>query len=319
MKKLIDVLAIGSAIVDIMCFAQDEDIHRMNLIKGTMNIVDDDAAIEYDQDFKPEAVRSGGSVANSLAHISKLGGSCQFIGKVAVDDIGRIFIGDLAQLSIKYTTPALKESDFSGRCYIFVTPDAQRTMCPLLGASSKLSIADLDKEAISSSSYLFIEGYNWYSATAKNLVLEATKFAKTEGTKVAFSLSDTFLVDRFRTEIQPYVEEYVDLLFANEKEAEQLYSTNGVGQTMNALQKSVETVVMTRGALGAVAAVNCEQYICPANAVEKVVDTTGAGDAYAAGILFGLSRDKPIQECMEIASNIAAEVIQHVGGRLRGR
>lgn len=315
MTKSIDVLGLGNAIVDILCFTQEQDIFKMGLVKGTMQLVDHEAVHNLRQNLSPDSFRSGGSIANSLAHLSELGASCQFVGKVAQDDTGTRFTNDLKRLGMKFTTRPLQDESTSARCYIFVTPDGQRTMCTYLGAASMLSNADLDEEAIRNSSCMFVEGYLWYSATAKELILESSKIAKSLGTSIAFSLSDPILVDSFRSELQPYVEENVDILFANELEAEQLYRTKGAKETVCALEPKVKTLVMTQGSAGAVAAAEGQIFDRPAVPVSRVVDTTGAGDAYAAGILFGLSRDKPIPDCMEIASRIAAEVIQHIGGR----
>ena len=315
MTKPIDVLGLGNAIVDILCFTREEDILKMELAKGTMQLVGHEAVHKLRQNLSLDSFRSGGSIANSLAHLSELGASCQFVGKVARDDTGARFTNDLKQLGIKFTTRPLQDGSTSARCYIFVTPDGQRTMCTYLGASSMLSTTDLDEEAIRDASCMFVEGYLWYSATARELIFESSKIARSLGTNIAFSLSDPVLVDSFRSELQPYVEENVDILFANELEAEQLFRTNGAKETVCALSQKVNTLVMTQGAAGSVVAAEGQIFDRPAVSVPNVVDTTGAGDAYAAGILFGLSRNKPIPNCMEIASRIAAEVIQHIGGR----
>ncbi len=315
MTRSIDVLGFGNAIVDILCFCHEEDILELGLAKGTMHLVDHEAVQNLKQNLNPVSYRSGGSIANSLAHLSELGASCQFIGKVAHDDTGARFTNDLKQLGMQFATHPLEDGSASAHCYVFVTPDGQRTMCTYLGASSQLSSADLDEEAIGNASCIFLEGYLWYSATAKKLILEASETAKSLGTIIAFSLSDPQLVEIFHSELQAYVEEYVDILFANQLEAERLFCTKGIEDTTNALAPKVKTLVMTQGAAGSIVATGGQLFVQPAVPVPKVVDSTGAGDAYAAGILFGLSRNKPIPDCMEIAADIASEVIRHIGGR----
>ena len=316
MTSEVDVLGIGNAIVDLLCSVKEDELKRLSLVKGSMTLVEDQVATDLGATFTPVSMQSGGSIANSLAHVAGLGGHSQLIGKVADDATGLRFREDAAQIGMQFDTPALVSGVASGRCFVFVTPDGERTMCTNLGASSQLSQDDIDATAISSAKVLLVEGYLWSSPSARQMILSSVSIARESGTVVAFSLSDSFLVDAFRSDFQTFVEQSVDLLIANEHEAEQLYATGDIHDTLDRLQQSVAHLVITRGAKGSVVVLEDQTYEREATSVVEVVDTTGAGDAYAGGYLYGLTQDFPVAKCMDIASDQAAVVIGQYGGRV---
>ena len=316
MTDRVDVLGIGNAMVDILCFAEDSELQNMGLIKDSMTLIDEDAAGELESVVKPASVCSGGSVANSIVQLSLLGGRSQFIGKIAQDKIGQQFREDMSRSRIDFNTRPVQSGASTGRCYIFVTSDAQRTMCTSLGACLKLSADDVEEEAIKRSSFLLIEGYLWDLPGAKDLILESSRVAKEAGTSIAFTLSDPFLVDRHRCDLQKYVEQQVDFLFANELEAQSLYVSENLEVALADIKGKVKHLVVTRGELGSVVLSQGKTHVREAEPVPDLIDTTGAGDAYAAGFLYGFTRDWSIPKCMDAASGIAAQVIRQVGGRL---
>ncbi len=315
MTKSIDLLGIGNAIVDNLCRAEDRELERNELIKGSMTLVDEQTAARLESMVSPVSTQPGGSVANSVAHFAQLGGRCSFVGKVANDDAGDQYVEAMVQIGVDFRSARLDTGMATGRCNVFVTPDGQRTMCTYLGASVELSSADVDAETIAASKVVLIEGYLWSSPSAKDMILETVSIARQIETAVAFSLSDPFLVDAFRSELQSFVEDEVDLLFGNENEVSQLYSAPSLQDSVDRLKQVVSHIVVTRGENGSVAVVNNEMHEHRAAPVAEVVDTTGAGDAYAGGYLYGMAQGYPVARCMEIASDLAADVIGHFGGR----
>ena len=319
MTDRVDVLGIGNAMVDILCFAEDSELQKMGLIKGSMTLIDEDAAGELESVVKPASVCSGGSVANSIVQLAVLGGRSQFIGKIAQDKIGQQFREDMSRSGIDFNTRPVQSGTSTGRCYIFVTSDAQRTMSTSLGACTMLSAADIEEEAIKRSSFLLIEGYLWDLPGAKDLIFESSRVAKEAGTSIALTLSDPFLVDRHRYDLQKYVEQQVDLLFANELEAQSLYESENLEAALADIKVKVKHLVVTRGEQGSVVLSQGKTHVREVEAVPDLVDTTGAGDAYAAGFFYGFTRDWSIPKCMDAASGIASRVIRQVGGRLDTR
>ncbi len=315
MTKTVDVIGIGNAIVDLLCRVEDDELETRHLVKGSMALIEVEAAQVLDRVVQPVSVQSGGSIANSLFHGSQLGAKCHLIGKIADDATGHRFRADIQHAGVKFTTTPLDAQHMSGRCFVFLTPDGQRTMCTLLGASAKLSNADVNATAIATARILLIEGYLWSSVSARQMILKSVEIAHDSDTLVAFSLSDPFLVGAHQAELQKFVESDVDLLFANESEACRLFDTDGLPATVNRLKQVVDHLVITRGAAGSVVCLNNNTHECAALAVEKVVDTTGAGDAYAGAYLFGFAKGHSVEQCMSIASQQSAEVIGHFGGR----
>ncbi len=315
MTETIDLLGIGNAIADNLCRSSDDELKKYGLIKGSMALIDGKKAAELQSTVSPVLRQSGGSVSNSVVHFSQLGGRSQFIGKVANDDAGIHYIDDLIREGVEYSTSFLNSGKSTGRCYVFVTSDGQRTMCTNLGASSELSIADVDAEVLDRTRVLFIEGYLWASPCAKEMILESVMIAKKSETIIAFSLSDSFLVDGFRSELQQFVENDVDFLIGNEHEVHQLYETSTLQDSIEELKNRVAHFVITRGEKGSVAVVQHEVFKRCATPVAQVVDTTGAGDAFAGGYLYGLTQNNSVEQCLEFASNRAGQVISHFGGR----
>lgn len=318
MNHRIDVLGIGNAIVDILCLAQDSDIQDMGLDKGMMTLVDDETVLHLKETATVDTMQSGGSVANSIAHLSALGGGGQFIGKIANDRIGDKFRQEMDELQIRFQTTPVDSHTSTGCCYIFVTQDAQRTMCTYLGASGLLTPDDLDTDAVSQATVVLIEGYLWDLPDSVDLMFETVRAANRSRTLVALSLSDPLLVERHRDRLQDFVRDHTDILFANELEAQSLCESGGWEITKKSVNKFVDHSVVTRGDQGSVVTVDGTTYTRQADPVSKVVDTTGAGDAYAAGYLYGLTRSWSVERCMDIASEVAAGTISHMGGRLGG-
>ena len=316
MKKTIDVLGMGSAIVDIVCRADDVDLERMNVVKGSMRLIEKSELEKLESFARPVSLRSGGSVSNTIVQLASLGGLGAFVGKLADDDIGSQFIQDLNDAGVDFNTSVVKSEAGSGRCYIFVTPDAQRTMLAFLGGDVTLSSSDLDADAIQRASIVMIEGYLFDFVTAKELIQETANIAAKSDTEIAFTLSDPTLVGRHRAEMQKFVRDYVDFLFGNEIEMESLYETRGMQATIDRLKNQASHLVCTRGALGSVVVSNGRQHYRDADPVAKVVDTTGAGDAFAGGFLYGFKQRQAIPKCMDMASAAAAAVISHFGARV---
>ncbi len=318
MNQRIDVLGIGNAIVDILCLAQDSDLQDMSLDKGMMTLVDDETVAQLKETATVDSMQSGGSVANSIAHLSALGGRGQFIGKIANDQVGDKFRQEMDELAIRFQTSPVESHTSTGCCHIFVTPDAQRTMCTYLGASGLLTPDDLDSEAVSQASVVLIEGYLWDLPDSVDLMFETVRVANRSQTLVALSLSDPMLVERHRDRLQNFVRDHVNILFANELEAQQLYESESWEKSEKSVNKFVDHTVVTRGDQGSVVTVDGTTHNCRADPVPKVVDTTGAGDAYAAGYLYGLTRKWSVERRMKLASKVAARTISHMGGRLGG-
>ncbi len=314
MTRALDVLGIGNAVVDIIYSVGDKELDERDLTKGSMQLIDAATAAEVKPDKKSLPLLFGGSIANTVCHIAKLGGSVHFIGKLATDSIGSQYIDDLKASGVGFDTARLATGT-TGRCFVFVTPDGQRTMCTHLGVSDKLATVDIDVQAIKKSKILLIEGYLWSAPSAKELILESVAIAQANQTLIAFSLSDPFLVAAFRSEFWNFVEKDVDILFGNELEARALCGTNSVDESIGQLAQITDHFIITQGETGSVAVVQGETFRCSATPVERVVDTTGAGDSFAAGYLFGFVERRSTAESLAIASNLAADTVGHFGGR----
>ena len=315
MTEPVDLVGIGNSILDILCLAQDADLNKMKLDKGMMTLVDDSQVRKLKETANANAMQSGGSVANTISHYAELGGQAHFIGKIADDAVGAAFRQDILDLGIRYRTAVTTSESMTGCCHIFVTPDAQRTMCTYLGASAELTSADLDEEEISQAHIVLIEGYLWDLQGAIEMFDKAARIAKNSETLVALSLSDPMLVQRHKDDLYRYVKESVDIVFANELEAQSLSDTDSWENAMSALQPIVEHLIITRGEQGSVVSKANTLYARAADQVAEVVDTTGAGDAYAGGYLYGLTRNWTIEECMDVASRTAAGTVSHMGAR----
>ena len=315
MNTKYQVTGIGNAIVDVLAQADDQFLVQNEIQKGGMTLIDTARADKLYDAMTSPVEASGGSAANTLAGIASLGGNAAYIGKVAEDKLGQAFTQDIRSIGTHFTTPALQGSTPTARCLIFVTPDAQRSMNTFLGACVELGPEDLDQEVIQSSQVTYLEGYLWDRPKAKEAFLSAAKIAHEASRKVSLSLSDAFCVDRHRDSFLSLIEGHVDILFANEAEIKSLYQTESLEEAMKAVSGHCEIAVITQSEKGSSVLVGEQRFDVPAAAVEKVVDTTGAGDLYAAGFLFGYCQGKSPADCARIGSIAAAEVISHFGAR----
>ncbi|MET1754110.1 adenosine kinase [Novosphingobium sp. RD2P27] len=311
-----DVIAIGNAIVDVLAHSRDEVIDELGLTRGGMTLVDTARAEELYAHMGPTAQVSGGSAANTLAGLASLGARCAFIGQVADDQLGEVFAHDIRAAGIDFTTPARAGDPPTARCMIFVTPDAQRTMNTFLGASQFLPAEVLDLDAIADSAVLYLEGYLWDPEEPRAAMRKAIDTARNAGRKVAFTLSDAFVIDRHGDDFRALIAQgQIDILFANAVELAALTGIDDFDEALASLSSKVPVVVATRGEDGAVATAGGERAQVPAEPVARVVDTTGAGDLFAAGFLFGHVRGRPLDECLRLGALCASEVISHFGAR----
>jgi len=314
-EKTYDVVGIGNAIVDIIARCDDGFLSKHDLDKGFMRLIDADQAAKLYEAMGPATERSGGSVANSISGLASFGAKCGFIGRVAADQFGGIFRHDVRSLGIAYTTEPAQDGAPTARCLVLVTPDGERTMSTFLGASVDFAPADIDEDLIGAAKIVYLEGYLFDKDAAKSAFREAAKLAKAAGAKVALTLSDPFCVDRHRDDFRKLVKEDADIVFANEKEITTLYEVNSFDEAADAALQDCEMAVLTRSEAGSIIVGAGETTEIPADPVTKVVDATGAGDLYAAGFLFGLTRGLPLEACGRLGSLAAAEVISHLGAR----
>ncbi len=312
-KDLYDVVGIGNAIVDVLAKVGDGFLKERNLNKGTMTLVDAAQAGNIYKDIIAEREVSGGSVANTVAGIASLGGTPAFIGKVHDDELGKAFRRDIGASGVDFFTQPLKQGPSTARSVILVTPDAERSMFTYLGASTLLSPEDIDEEIIKSTNILYLEGYLWDSA--KEAMIKACEFAKLHGKTVAFSLSDPFCVKRYKNEFLPFIKEYVTILFANEEEIKSLYEKQDLFETLDLVKHDCLVAAVTRSSKGSVVVSGKSKTFVDAEEVENAVDTTGAGDLYAAGFLYAFSQGRSLNTCAIVGGIAAAEIISHYGAR----
>ena len=315
MVRKLDVVAIGNAIVDIIAPSDDAFLDRVNIKKGAMELIDGARASLLEGKMVSPVASCGGSAANTVVGLSNLGGNCGFIGKVKNDAAGEQFKSSMKELNIIFETTPSTEGAPTAKCLIFVTPDAQRSMNTFLGASTELQPLDLSKELIGLSKILYLEGYLWDPPNAKRAFLEAINIAKESKTKVALSLSDAFCVDRYRSEFLDLIEKHVDILFGNETEILSLYQTKSFDEAVQLVQKDCDVVALTRDVRGSVVIENKNFFEIKPQKVSKVIDTTGAGDLYAAGFLYGISRDMDIRQCGKLGGLVASKIITQFGAR----
>ena len=312
----IQVIAIGNAIVDVMAPCTDALIDQLGLVRGGMTLVDTEQARALYEAMGPAREISGGSAANTLAGLAALGSTCAFIGQVADDQLGEVFAHDIRAGGISFATPTRAGDPPTARCLIFVTPDGQRTMNTYLGASQFLPAAALDEAVIAAAEILYLEGYLWDPAEPRAAMRRAIAAARGAGRKVAFTLSDAFVIDRHGDDFRAMIAaRKIDILFANHIELAALTGLPDFHDGIASLQDNVPLLVVTRGVDGAVAASLGELFEVPAEPVAKVVDTTGAGDLFAAGFLYGHVGGRPVRECLTLGAICAAEVISHYGAR----
>ncbi len=311
-----DIVAIGNAIVDVISQSSDDFLDEEQLVKGSMALIDAARAQELYRDMGPAREISGGSGSNTLAGASVLGRQCALIAQVADDQLGEVFAHDIRATGIDFDVPPLGKEPPTARCLIFVTPDAQRTMNTFLGASQFLPPAAVDSALIASGAILYLEGYLWDAEEPKAAMALGIDIAREHGRKVAFTLSDTFCVDRHRDEFVGLIDGgKIDILFANEAEIMMLSETEDFDAAVAQTAAKVETLIVTRSEKGAIAVRDGKTTAVAAEPVEHIVDTTGAGDLFAAGFLSGCIEQRPMEECLTIGAIAAAEVISHYGAR----
>jgi len=310
-----DVVGIGNAIVDVIAHADDAFLAREGMVKGTMTLVDAPRAEALYQLMGPAVEISGGSVGNTMAGLASLGGTGAYIGKVRDDFLGQVYRHDITAVGIRFETPAATSGPGTARCLILVTPDGQRTMNTYLGACADLGPADIDPDVIVAAQITYLEGYLFDPPQAQEAFRKAAAIAHAGGRKVALSLSDPFCVGRHREAFRDLVDGHVDILFANEAEICSLYETADFATAAARVRGHVALAALTRSAAGSVILADDAEHTVAAAPVARVVDSTGAGDLYAAGFLYGLTRELPLPTCGGIGSLCAAEIISHVGAR----
>jgi len=311
----LDVVGIGNAVLDVIAHADEAFLRKHRLVKGTMRLVDAKEAEVLYGEMGPGVEISGGSVANTMAGVASLGGRAGFIGKVRDDGPGQVFRHDITAAGVTYRMPAATSGPATARCLILVTPDAQRTMNTFLGACVELGPEDLDRELIEGASVTYLEGYLFDPPRAKAALRQAAEMAHAAGRKVSLSLSDPFCVERHRADFRDLVKHHVDILFANEIEICSLYETKDFDGAAKAVRGDCEIAVLTRSAAGSLVVTPGEHVAIAPQMASRVVDTTGAGDLYASGFLYGLTRGRPLADCGRLGSLAAAEIITHVGAR----
>jgi sugar/nucleoside kinase (ribokinase family) len=312
----LDIVAIGDAIVDVIATCDDAFLVEHGLPKGSMQLLDTDAANRLYAAMGNARETSGGSAANSMAGIAAMGGRAAFIGQIADDQLGAIFAHDMRALGVRFDTPALADGPPTGRCLILVTPDAQRTMNTCPGASHELRPQALDEELIRSAAIVYLEGYLWGPEQPRAAMLRAAEIAHQAGRAVAFTLSESLCIPGRREGVQGMVDAgTVDLLFANEDEVQHLTGSADLEHALEELSAKVASLIVTRGAAGAIGIENGERVEIDAAPVGQVVDTTGAGDLFAAGFLAARCRGHGLERCLESGALAAAEVISHFGAR----
>jgi sugar/nucleoside kinase (ribokinase family) len=311
-----DVLGVGNAIVDVIARTEEDFLLKQGMHKGTMALIDEARAQAIYAAMGPAIETSGGSAANTIVGLASLGSRSAFVGRVKDDELGRTFAHDIRAAGATYTTPPAAGGPSTGRCYVLVTPDGERTMNTFLGAAQDLHPADIDADLVAASAVLYLEGYLWDPKNAKEAFLKGANIAHEAGRTVALSLSDAFCVDRWRDEfLQLMRSGTVDLIFANEAELHSLYQTSDFDTAVAALRPDIAAAVVTRSEKGCIVLGPEGIEAVPAFPVGRVVDTTGAGDLFAAGFLSGLARGADDRTCGRLGALAAAEVIGHLGAR----
>jgi sugar/nucleoside kinase (ribokinase family) len=314
-ERLLDVVGIGNAIVDVLANADEDLLVKQGMVKGAMTLIDADRAEALYQVMGAAIEVSGGSAANTIAGLASLGGRGGFMGKIGNDQLGGIFRHDIQANGVVFETASAKSATPTARCLIFVTADAQRTLNTYLGACIEFGPDDVDATLVAHSKVTYLEGYLWDPPAAKAAFLKAAKVAREAGRKVALSLSDAFCVERHRAEFRELLREHVDILFANEAEICSLWQVDSFDKALQATRGQCDVAALTRSARGSVILSGKDVHIVDAPRVSQVVDTTGAGDLYAAGFLYGYTGGRDPYDCGRIGAIAAAEVIGHYGAR----
>jgi sugar/nucleoside kinase (ribokinase family) len=311
----IDVIAIGNALVDVLSHEPFSLVEELGLVAGSMTLVDSPRSDEVYARMGPATEASGGSAANTVAGVASFGGAAAFIGRVGDDQFGKVYAHDLRSLGVHFDAPVATDGTPTGRCLVIVTPDAERTMLTFLGAGTDLDPGYVDAALIGRAQVLYLEGYLWDQPPAMAAFRAAAEAAHAAGRRVALSLSDSFCVERHRGPFLDLIEHQVDVLFANEDEITSLYEVGSFDEALQHVRGHCEIAALTRSAKGSVIVRGDEVHVIDAAPVRQVVDTTGAGDLYAAGFLYGLTHGHDLAVCGRLGGLAAAEVISHIGPR----
>jgi len=316
MIEKIDVLGLGNSLVDLIAEADDSYLVAQDMAKGAMTLIDEDRAEALYAARQNPRVVSGGSAANTIAGVASFGVSAAYIGKVRQDELGHAYASELRGAGVAYDTTLAAHGPATGRCFVYVTPDGERTMNTYLGASTHLSPDDVDEARVRAARFVYLEGYMWDRPAAKEAFRKAGRIAHATGARVALTLSDAFCVDRFRGEFLELMRTgVVDTVFANTDEALSLYQTAHLGEALDAFAADKVTAIVTRSEKGCVIVEGETRTPVAAHPIGKLIDTTGAGDLFAAGYLAGMARGATPEHCARLAALAAAEVIQHIGAR----
>jgi sugar/nucleoside kinase (ribokinase family) len=310
-----DVLGIGNAIVDVLSHCEDAFLEAEGLVKGSMNLIEVAQSTSLYERMGPAVEISGGAAANSMVGAASFGSRVAYIGKIRDDQLGEVFAHDIRAAGVHFDTPIATDGPPTARSLILVTPDAHRTMSTYLGAAVELGPEDIDTDMVADCAITYLEGYLWDKPRAKDAFRVAMAAAHGAGRRISLTLSDSFCVERHLEEFRGLVDNEVDLLFANEEEIFALTETRDLSAAVGAVRGRAEIVVITRSEHGSMVVTADETVEVPAAPVERLVDTTGAGDLYAAGFLHGLSHDRPLADCAALGSLAASEVISHLGAR----
>jgi sugar/nucleoside kinase (ribokinase family) len=311
----LDVLGLGNAIVDVIAEAEDGLLDRLQLAKGTMTLVDQERMRQLYDGMGPALEMSGGSCANTMAALAALGARAGYVGKVQNDQLGEVFRHDIRAAGVAFHTAALEQGPPTARCLVFVTADAQRTMATYLGACVELGPDDVAEADVAAARIVYLEGYLWDRPEAKAACLKAAELAHRHGRQVALTLSDPFCVDRWRAEFVDLIASHVDVLIANEAEITSLYEVDDLDEAAAVIRRHCRVAALTRSAAGSLIVTADEAHRIPAAPVAQVVDSTGAGDLYAAGLLYGLTHGLPLAACGRLGSLAAAQVLGQYGAR----
>ena len=316
MSNSVQLLGISNAIVDILAHVDEEFLDKIGAPRGSMTLIDRDRAHEIYNMMGPATEMSGGSVANTVAGFANMGGSAAYIGNVHDDQLGEIFNHDMRSLGVDVRLSPAKVGSPTARCHVLIDQDGQRTMQTYLGACTELRLADITADTVGSPRITLLEGYVWDIPEGPALLNEAMRIAKGNGSQIALSLSDSFCVQRHRDEFMEAVKSSVDIVCADEDEMTELFQVDSFDQVLPLLDDFDNLFAMTRSEKGSVIVRGKEKFVQAAEPVEKVIDSTGAGDAYTAAFLFGLANQKPLDECARLGTWVATQVIQQVGARI---
>ncbi len=310
-----DVLTIGNAIVDVIAKVDEAFVARERLVKGSMNLIDEPRAEQLYAVMGPASEISGGSAGNTAAGVASFGGKAAYFGKVKNDQLGTIFGHDMRAQGVHFETRRADVGPATARSFILVTPDGERTMNTFLGACVNLGVGDVDKAVVEAAKVTYMEGYLWDKPEAKEAFRLAAKQARAAGRLTSITLSDSFCVERHRDSFLDLIKSSIDIVFANESEIKSLYKTQNFDGAVDAVHRDCPLAVLTRSEKGSLVVRGDERIVVPAHPVDKVVDVTGAGDLFAAGFLFGYTKNKPLRQCASLGSLAAAEIISHTGAR----